>query len=127
MSLKNTIFYFVTVTMVCILYVHLQTRIIELGYEVKERQESFTKILDHNKILINNINVLSSPLNLDRVLISKKMDLGAVAEYRKVTLVKKVTPMEKVVDQSNKFLTLISNVFTPKAQAEASTVKSTKN
>lgn len=121
MSFRRIIISFVMLTVIGLLFVHIQVRIVELGYEIREKEDLLVQLLDRNKILVYNINTLSSPLNLNEQVLVKRKDLSAVNSYRKVRLAS--IRKSVIASRESPIMSFISNLFTPKAQAEASVIK----
>lgn len=123
MPLRKIIICFIFLTVVSLCYVYQQTRIVELGYEIRGKEEQLSQLLDCNKILIYNVNALSSPLNLDEKLLSRRRDLSVVDSYRTLRLASVKGNSDNLIIKRS-LLSSLFDIFVPKAQAEASTIRS---
>ena len=54
------------ITFIALSQVYLQTEIVKLGYQIKERQDQYQQLVDNNNVLKYNIFVLESPYNLEK-------------------------------------------------------------
>lgn len=120
MTFKRIIICYCFLTLLALCYVYQQTRIVELGYEIKKKEEALSQLLDRNKILVYNVNALCSPLNLDEQVLSKRLDLSQVTSYRIVRLASAKEGMPATAQRP--LIGFLFNLFVPKAEAQASTI-----
>jgi hypothetical protein len=76
----NNIYKFITgifiITFIAILYVNQQALIYQMGLRIKEEQDVYSKLIDHNKIMGYNILNLRSPVKLEKRLLATQVELG---------------------------------------------------
>ena len=77
------------VTFVAVMYVNQQALIYQMGLKVKQNSDVYTKLVDHNKILVYNVLNLRSPVNLERKLLAKEVELSMPSKWQVVKLAKK--------------------------------------
>ena len=63
-----------------------QALIYQMGLNVKENQDIYSKLVDHNKILVYNVLNLRSPVNLEKRLLAKEVELGMPSKWQVVKL-----------------------------------------
>ena len=111
-------------TILALGYVHQQTELVKVSYQIKTAEETLAQVLDLNKELVYNINTLKSPGNLERILIAKNIKLQNAAPSHIVYLrVKRATPemqVARLMDRGKKFFAAI---FALNAEAQAKTFK----
>ena len=78
-----------TMTFVAVMYVNQQALIYQMGLKVKQNNDVYAKLVDHNKILVYNVLNLRSPVSLERKLLAKKVELSMPSKWQVVKLVKK--------------------------------------
>lgn len=83
---KKIISYIFIATFIAILYVNQQALIYQMGLNVKENQDIYSKLVDHNKILVYNVLNLRSPVNLEKRLLAKEVELGMPSKWQVVKL-----------------------------------------
>lgn len=105
------------VTLVALFYVNQQVLIYQMGLRVKENRKIYSKLIDRNRILVYNILDLKSPVNLERKLLAKKLELDVP---RKWQVVKLEHSPEKVVRKDVVRKGLFANLFIVGREAEAS-------
>ena len=77
------------VTFVAVMYVNQQALIYQMGLKVKQNNDVYTKLVDHNKILVYNVLNLRSPVNLERKLLAREVELSMPSKWQVVKLAKK--------------------------------------
>ena len=77
------------VTFVAVMYVNQQALIYQMGLKVKQNNDMYTQLVDHNKILVYNVLNLRSPVNLERKLLAKEVELSMPSKWQVVKLAKK--------------------------------------
>jgi hypothetical protein len=77
------------VTFIAVMYVNQQALIYQMGLKVKQNNDVYTKLVDHNKILVYNVLNLRSPVNLERKLLAKEVELSMPSKWQVVKLAKK--------------------------------------
>jgi hypothetical protein len=88
-----------------------------MGSNVKENYKIYSKLVDRNRILVYNTLNLKSPVNLERKLLSKKVELNMP---RKWQVVKLENSPEKVSHKDVKKKGLFANLIIVGREAEAS-------
>jgi hypothetical protein len=77
------------VTFVAVMYVNQQALVYQMGLKIKQNNDVYTKLVDHNKILVYNVLNLRSPVNLERKLLAKEVELSMPSKWQVVKLAKK--------------------------------------
>jgi len=80
--MKKTVTYIFIVTFIALMYVNEQAIIYQMGMRVKENQDIYSKLVDHNKILVYNVLNLRSPVNLERKLLAREVELSMPAKWQ---------------------------------------------
>lgn len=76
----------VTVTFVAVMYVNQQALVYQMGLKVKQNNDIYTKLVDHNKILVYNVLNLRSPVSLERKLLAKEVELSMPSKWQVVKI-----------------------------------------
>ncbi len=76
----------VTVTFVAVMYVNQQALVYQMGLKVKQNNDVYTKLVDHNKILVYNVLNLRSPVTLERKLLAKEVELSMPSKWQVVKI-----------------------------------------
>ena len=112
------------ITLVALLYVHQQVELVKLSYSIDAKEKKLKDMLDHKERLDYNINNLEDPARLEKILMSKNIDVAFPGKYN-VVKVAKVTPgsAEDRLRSSGidkKFNVLgIADFLSPRAEAQA--------
>ncbi len=64
------------ITLIALLYVHQQVELVKLSYAIEYKEKSLKDILDRRDMLGYNIDNLEAPSRLERVLISRNIDMA---------------------------------------------------
>jgi len=64
------------ITLIALLYVHQQVELVKLSYAIECKEKSLKDILDRRDMLGYNIDNLEAPSRLEKVLISKNIDMA---------------------------------------------------
>ena len=72
------------VTFAAVIYVNQQALIYQMGLQVKQNNDIYTKLVDHNKILVYNVLNLRSPVNLERKLLAREVELSMPSKWQVV-------------------------------------------
>lgn len=75
-----------TVTFVALMYVNQQVLIYQMGLKVKQNNDVYTKLVDHNKILVYNVLNLRSPVTLEKRLLAKEVELSMPSKWQVVKI-----------------------------------------
>jgi len=94
------------VTFVAVMYVNQQTLIYQMGLKVKQNNDVYTKLVDHNKILVYNVLNLRSPVTLERKLLAKEVELSMPSKWQ---VVKVDHSPKKIVLKSKNLANFISS------------------
>jgi len=105
------------VTFIALMYVNQQVLIYQMGLNVKENYRLYSKLVDHNRILVYNVLNLKSPVSLQTRLLAKKVELNMP---RKWQVVKLESSPEKFVRKDAAKRGLFANLFIVSREAEAS-------
>jgi len=76
----------VTVTFVAVMYVNQQALIYQMGLKVKQNNDVYAKLVDHNKIMVYNVLNLRSPVSLGRKLLAKEVELSMPSKWQVVKI-----------------------------------------
>ena len=76
----------VMVTFVAVMYVNQQALVYQMGLKVKQNNDVYTKLVDHNKILVYNVLNLRSPVSLERKLLAKEVELSMPSKWQVVKI-----------------------------------------
>ena len=76
----------VMVTFVAVMYVNQQVLVYQMGLKVKQNNDAYTKLVDHNKILVYNVLNLRSPAALERKLLAKEVELSMPSKWQVVKI-----------------------------------------
>jgi hypothetical protein len=74
------------ITLAAIFYVNQQALIYQMGLKVKQNNDIYTKLVDHNKILVYNVLNLRSPVTLERKLLAKEVELSMPSKWQVVKI-----------------------------------------
>jgi len=73
--LRSTAFIFF-VTFMALAYVHQQVELVKLSYSIGQKEKALKDILDRKDRLGYNVNDLESPSRLEKVLLSRNVDIA---------------------------------------------------
>ena len=73
-----------TVTFVALMYVNQQALVYQMGLKVKQNNDVYAKLIDHNKILVYNVLNLRSPVTLEKRLLAKEVELSMPSKWQVV-------------------------------------------
>jgi hypothetical protein len=73
-------------TLVCLGYVHLQMKIIELAYQGKSREKQIRNLIEENGTVTYNILTLTSSINLGHRLLDDNMKMTFVDPGNVITM-----------------------------------------
>jgi len=110
------------ITAIALVYVSQQTALVHLSYDLKQREKSYSELLDRNKILLYNVRQLESPARLERALLAKNLKFE-VPSREHVILVsagpEKPNNVKTAVGIFGKIRQITASLFTlgPEAQA----------
>ena len=88
MRLFKSIASIAVVTLVALIYVHQQVELVKLSYSIETREKKLKVMLDHKERLDYNINDLESPARLEKILMSKNIDVAFPGRYHVVKVAK---------------------------------------
>ncbi|MDO8674525.1 MAG: hypothetical protein Q7K71_00200 [Candidatus Omnitrophota bacterium] len=87
MTLKTWIQIMSFATVTALMYINMQTQIVDLAYQGKDKQTSVHKLLDTNGALTHQILALKSANNLGNRLLEKDSNMQFMGKDRVMTLV----------------------------------------
>ncbi len=70
------------ITTVALIYVNQHVALVRLSYDIKEKEKTYSDLLDRNKILLYNVKRLESPVRLEQTLLAKNMKLEVPSKER---------------------------------------------
>lgn len=111
-----------TITATALIYVIQQTALVHLSYDIKNKEGSYSELLDRNKILLYNIRQLESPARLEQALLAKNMKFEVPSRERVILVSAGSSNLSKVktaVGIFGKIRQITASLFTlgPEAQA----------
>ena len=120
MRLSKYFSFLCIITYIGLLYTHQQFAIIKANYDIKKYETQLSQLLDHNKKLRYNVNVLESPTRLEARLVAKGMDYDVPRQWAVVKGEKSKSAYELAkVPERRKAVERILNFMTAKAEAQA--------
>ena len=88
MRLLKSITSIAVVTLVALVYVHQQVELVKLSYSIETKEKKLKVMLDHKERLDYNINNLEDPSRLEKILMSKNIDVGFPGKYHVMKVAK---------------------------------------
>lgn len=107
-------------TFIAVIYVNQQVLIYQMGLRIKENVDLYSKLVDHNRILVYNVLNLRSPVSLEARLLAKKVELNMPRKWQVVKLENSPT---KFVRKDVAKRGLFANLVIMGREAEASPSK----
>lgn len=125
MRLLKTLTTVVILTLTALIYVHQQVELVKLSYAIEYKEKRLKEMLDRNEGLGYNIKNLESPSRLEKVLLSKKIDVAFPKKAEIVSI--RNTASRGVSEERLKTAGLerkahtlwIFDFFSPRAEAQA--------
>lgn len=84
MRLLKSVAGIMVMTLVALVYVHQQVELVKLSYSIETKEKKLKDLLDHKGRLDYNINNLEAPSRLEKVLLSKNIDVGLPGRHNVV-------------------------------------------
>ena len=106
-----------TLTLIALMYVNQQVLIYQMGVRLKQNYKIYSRLVDHNRILVYNTLNLKSPVSLETKLLAKKVELNMPRRWQ---VVKLDNSPEKFVHKDVAKRGLFANLFIMAREAEAS-------
>ena len=88
MRLFRSIASIAVLTLVALVYVHQQVELVKLSYSIESKEKKLKDMLDHKERLDYNINNLEDPSRLEKILMSKNIDVAFPGKYNVVKVAK---------------------------------------
>ena len=88
MKLFRSIASIAVLTLVALVYVHQQVELVKLSYSIDAKEKKLKDMLDHKERLDYNINNLEDPSRLEKILMSKNIDVAFPGKYNVVKVAK---------------------------------------
>ena len=88
MRLFKSIAGIAVMTLVALVYVHQQVELVKLSYSIESKEKKLKDMLDHKERLDYNINNLEDPSRLEKILMSKNIDVAFPGKYSVVKVAK---------------------------------------
>jgi hypothetical protein len=111
MSLKVYFKIAAFVTIICLLYIHMQMRIFELSYNGKDKEKKIHELNDSNGALSHQILTLESANNLGNELLDHDNSLQFIDQERVMTLRTTVRGMQHLTEPKARVVTPAWNLF----------------
>ena len=124
MRLFKSIASIAVVTLVALIYVHQQVELVKLSYSIETKEKRLKVLLDHKERLDYNINDLEAPSRLEKILMSKNIDVAFPSRYHVVKVAKAAPGSDeenlRVHGIDKKFNVFgIVDFLSPRAEAQA--------
>ena len=126
MRLPKFLMTMIFLTLLALVYTHLQVQILDFAYQGKARQMKLQKLKDDNDAVMYNICILKSASNLGMKLLADNSHLRFLddANIVKIESNKKLEDGYLVSSKKEvKKASLFSGIFSLKSQAEAGSIK----
>lgn len=113
------------VTMLALVYVHQQVELVKLSYSIEHKEKRVRDMLDRREGLEYNIDNLSATSRLERVLISRKIDVAlpkrgnVVKMARSLSSVRRNQTLRTSAIERRAGILEIFDLLVPKAEAQA--------
>lgn len=124
------IYRFLTVTVAftaaALIYVSQQTALVRISYDIKQKEKSYSELLDRNKILLYNIELLESPARLERALLAKKMKYEVPSKESMILVSSgggKPSNVKAAVGMFGRIRQVTASLFTLGPEAQARPIK----
>ena len=117
LNTHKLIAFVVTITLAALFYVNQQALVYQIGLKVKENQQTCSKLVDHNRILVYNVLNLKSPVTLETKLLAEEVELDMPHKWQ---VVKIGSSPDKNFRQNVAKRGLFTNLFVIGREAEAS-------
>ena len=88
MRLFRSIASIAVLTLVARVYVHQQVELVKLSYSIETKEKKLKDMLDHKERLDYNINNLEDPSRLEKILMSKNINVAFPGKYNVVKVAK---------------------------------------
>jgi cell division protein FtsL len=112
MSLKVYFKVAMFVTVMCLLYIHMQTRIFELSYKGKDKEKIIRELNDTNGALSHQILTLESANNLGNQLLDHDNSLQFMDNERVMTVRTSAGAMQRIEEpKPTKVINPVWNLF----------------
>ena len=83
---RKIIVFIFALTVIALIYVNQQALIYQMGLNVKENHQIYSKLVDHNKREVYNVLNLKSPVSLEARLLAQKVELDMPRKWQIVKL-----------------------------------------
>ena len=111
MSLKVYFKIALFVTVMCLLYIHMQMNIFELSYNGKDKEKIIHELNDSNGALSHQILTLKSANNLGNQLLDHDNSLQFMDNERVMTVTSSAGAMQHMVQPKAKVMSPVWNLF----------------
>ncbi|MFA6321732.1 MAG: hypothetical protein WCY36_07750 [Candidatus Omnitrophota bacterium] len=88
MGLFKSMAVIAVVTLTGLIYVHQQVELVKLSYSIETKEKALKVLLDHKERLNYNIDNLEAPARLEKILMSKNIDVAFPGKYNVVKVAK---------------------------------------
>ena len=76
MRLFKSLLSVTAVTLIALVYVHQQVELVRLSYALNDKEKKLERMLDRKDSLVYNIKGLENPSRLEKVLLSRNIDIA---------------------------------------------------
>ena len=124
MRLAKSLIPVIIFTMASLVYVHQQVELVKMSYYIEKKEKALNEILDRNDQLSYNIKNLESPSRLERVLVSKNINItfprkGNVLKMAKPVIVYRAQDIRHVGLERKVNIFGFLDFFVSRAEAQA--------
>ncbi|GEM_PF-6779627 len=113
----------IIITLLSLSYVWQQVKLVEYSYRINNTDKKVCLLIDENERLRYNVASLSSPVNLQKSLIAKRIDMDTQRNWRNIKLAKQQAQTKQETSVRNNPLRVAARAFsdmlTPKREAIA--------
>jgi len=111
-------------TVASLAYVHQQVELVKMSYHIEKKEKALNEILDRNDQLSYNIQNLESPARLERILVSKNINItfprkGHVLKMAKPVIVYRAQDIRQVGLERKVNIFGFLDFFVSRAEAQA--------
>jgi len=117
LNTRKIIIFIFLVTLIALMYVNQQALIYQMGLNVKENRQIYSKLVDHNRREVYNVLNLKSPVNLETRLLAQKVELDMPYRWQVVRLDNSLVDFTHKAEAKRG---LFANLFVVAREAEAS-------
>ncbi len=124
LNTRKIIIFIFALTLIALIYVNQQALIYQMGLNVKENFQVYSKLVDHNRREVYNVLNLKSPVSLETRLLAQKVELDMPYKWQVVRLDYSLVDF---VHKTEAKRGLFANLFVVGREAESSPANKDNN